>query len=98
MPRGTGCPGLWSLLDALPRTHWPAFVRGDCAYGNEVLLDECEARGLPRFFKLRHTAKVKTLLAQMQRWTLLLSYIFRRWLGGKWLGQLPPGAEALLSG
>lgn len=62
-----GLPGLWSLLDALPRTHWPAFVRGDCGYGNEVLLSECERRGLPAFFKLRHTAKVKTLLAQMQR-------------------------------
>jgi len=62
-----GLPGLWSLLDALPRTHWPAFVRGDCGYGNEVLLAECETRGLPCFFKLRHTAKVKTLLAQMQR-------------------------------
>jgi len=33
-----------------------------------------------------------------QRWTLLLSYIFRRWLGEKWLGKLPPWAEALLSG
>ena len=32
-----------------------------------MLLGECEARGLPCFFKLRHTAKVKTLLAQMQR-------------------------------
>jgi len=42
-------------------------VRGDCGYGNEVLLGECEARGLPCFFKLRHTAKVKTLLAQVQR-------------------------------
>lgn len=62
-----GLPGLWSLLDALPRTHWPAFVRGHCGYGNEVLPGECEARGLPCFFKLRHTAKVKTLLAQMQR-------------------------------
>jgi hypothetical protein len=29
---------------------------------------------------------------------LLLTHIFRRWLGGKWLGQLPPQAEALLSG
>jgi hypothetical protein len=37
-PRGSGLPGLWSLLDSLP----------------------C-------FFKLRHTAKVKTLLAQMRR-------------------------------
>ena len=33
-----------------------------------------------------------------QRWTLLLTHIFRRWLGGKWLGQLPPEAEPLLSG
>ena len=42
-------------------------MRGDCGYGNEVLLGECEARALPCFFKLRHTAKVKTLRAQMQR-------------------------------
>jgi hypothetical protein len=33
-----------------------------------------------------------------QRWTLLLSHIFRRWLGGKWLGQLPPDAVTILSG
>jgi hypothetical protein len=33
-----------------------------------------------------------------ERWTLLLTYIFRHWLGGKWLGQLPPEAKVLLSG
>src|SRR6478736_5819701 len=33
-----------------------------------------------------------------QRWTLLLTHIFRHWLGGKWLGALPEGAQALLSG
>jgi hypothetical protein len=60
-------PGLWSLLDGLPRTHWPAMVRGDCAYGNEVLLSAAEERGLPCLFKLRHTAKVKTLIAQALR-------------------------------
>jgi len=60
-------PGLWSLLDALPRTHWPAMVRGDCGYGNEVLLSAVEERGLPCLFKLRHTAKVKTLIAQALR-------------------------------
>ena len=60
-------PGLWSILDALPRTHWPAMLRGDCGYGNEVLLGEAEARGLPCLFKLRHTARVKTLVSQMQR-------------------------------
>lgn len=60
-------PGLWSLLDELPRTHWPAMVRGDCGYGNEVLLSAAEERGLPCLFKLRHTAKVKTLIAQALR-------------------------------
>ena len=25
-----GLPGLWSLLEALPRTHWPVMLRGDC--------------------------------------------------------------------
>ncbi|WP_049975500.1 hypothetical protein [Chthoniobacter flavus] len=33
-----------------------------------------------------------------QRWTLLLTHIFRHWLGGKWLGQLPAEARPLLSG
>jgi len=59
--------GLWALLDQLPRTHWPAMLRGDCGYGNEVLLQAAEARSMPCLFKLRHTAKVKTLVAQTQR-------------------------------
>ena len=33
-----------------------------------------------------------------QRWTLLLTHLFRRWLGGKWLGELPPQAALFLSG
>lgn len=60
-------PGLWARLDALPRTHWPTMLRGDCGYGQEALLAEAEARGLPCLFKLRHTAKVKTLVSQAQR-------------------------------
>ena len=62
-----GLPGLWELLDVLPRTHWPAMLRGDCAYGNEAVLCAAEARDLPCLCKLRPTAKVKTLLRQMQR-------------------------------
>jgi hypothetical protein len=64
---GHGRPGLWSLLAALPRSHWPSLVRGDCAYGQEDFLRECEAQGLPGLFKLRHSAKVKRLLAEVQR-------------------------------
>jgi hypothetical protein len=33
-----------------------------------------------------------------QRWALLLTHIFRHWLGGKWLGHLPAEADLLLSG
>jgi hypothetical protein len=59
--------GLWSMLDALPHTHWPAMLRGDCGFGNEVLLSAAEERGLPCLFKLRHTAKVKALIQQALR-------------------------------
>ena len=62
-----GLPGLWSLLDELPRTHWPTMLRGDCGYGNELLLSEAEARGLPCLFKLRHSKNVKTLVTQAHR-------------------------------
>ena len=34
----------------------------------------------------------------VQRWTLLLTRLWRRWLGGKWLPGLPQEAELLLSG
>jgi hypothetical protein len=41
-------------------------LRGDCGYGNELLLSEAQARGLPCLFKLRHTAKVKALVSRAQ--------------------------------
>ena len=33
-----------------------------------------------------------------QPWTLLLTQVLRRWLGGTWLPGLPEEAELLLSG
>ena len=33
-----------------------------------------------------------------QRWTLLLTRLLRRWLGGKWLPGMPEEAALLLSG
>lgn len=58
-------PGLWRFLDALPRTCWPEFIRGDCGYGNERDMAEAECRDLAYLFKLRQTSKVKTLVRQM---------------------------------
>lgn len=62
-----GLPGLWQTLEALPRTHWPTFARGDCAYGSEATMLQCEERALPYLFKLRHTLKVKQLVRQAMR-------------------------------
>ena len=57
-----GLPGLWRILDPLPRTHWPTMIRGDCAYGIERILLQCEERRVPYLFKLKHTLNVKRLV------------------------------------
>jgi len=59
-----GMPGLWQMLDGLPRERWPTFARGDCGYGNEKIMAEFEERELPYLFKLRHTPKVKSLIRE----------------------------------
>ena len=62
-----GLPGLWQMLEGLPRPSWPTFARGDCGFGNENIMVEFESRALPYLFKLRHTPKVKPLVQQMLR-------------------------------
>ncbi len=55
-------PGLWALLDRIPRDCWPAFLRGDSGFGTEGVMSEAERRRLPYLFKLRLTANVKKLI------------------------------------
>ncbi len=55
-------PGLWALLDRIPRDCWPAFLRGDSGFGTEAIMSGAERRGLPYLFKLRLTANVKKLI------------------------------------
>ena len=57
-----GMPGLWRILEAMPRPHWPTLIRGDGAYGVESILLQCEARNVPWLFKLKHTLNVKRLV------------------------------------
>ena len=56
-------PGLWAWLDRRPREQWPKLVRGDIAWGTEIMLAECEKRSLPYLFKLRQTTKVQRHIA-----------------------------------
>jgi Transposase DDE domain group 1 len=60
-----GAPSLWALLDRLPRDLWPALLRGDCGFGNEGVMREAEARGLPYLFKLRLTKNVRRMIEKL---------------------------------
>jgi hypothetical protein len=65
-------PGLWRLLERIPRNQWPTFVRGDCAWGTEGVMVEAEEKSLNYLFKLRSTSKVKRLVEktfQRSDWT-----------------------------
>ncbi|MFM8763561.1 MAG: transposase [Spartobacteria bacterium] len=62
-----GMPALWELIDSLPLECRPQAIRGDCNYGNEANMVECEKRGIPYLFKLRQTAKVKNLISLLEQ-------------------------------
>jgi hypothetical protein len=60
-------PSLWALLDRLPRDCWPTLLRGDSGFGNEGVMREAEARGLPYLFKLRLTKNVVRMIEKLSR-------------------------------
>ena len=62
-----GMPGLWDLIDSLDPVQRPHAIRGDCNYGSEGVMAECEARKIPYLFKIRQTAKVKTLIDALEQ-------------------------------
>jgi hypothetical protein len=57
-------PGLWELLDRLPRASWPRFIRGDCDWGTEDVMRMAESKQLHYLFKLRKSKYVKRLIQQ----------------------------------
>lgn len=57
-------PGLWELLDRLPRTSWPRFIRGDCDWGTEDVMRLAEQKQVNYLFKLRKSKYVKRLIQQ----------------------------------
>jgi hypothetical protein len=58
-------PELWALLDGLAEPSRPAFLRGDCNWGNERAMQAAEERNIAYVFKLKQTAKVKQLLERL---------------------------------
>lgn len=58
-------PGLIDLLKRLPEAGQPAFIRGDCEWGNDPVMSELEAMGQRYLFKLKRSKRVKELIAQV---------------------------------
>lgn len=54
--------GLWRLLAAIGREHWPYLLRGDSNWGTEGVMQRCEQEGLPYLLRLRQTANVRRAL------------------------------------
>jgi len=62
MTREHSAPGLWELLDRLPRAHWPRCIRGDRDWGNQANMARAEQQGIAYLFKLRLTIGVKRVI------------------------------------
>jgi len=58
-------PGLIDLLKRLPDDGQPAFIRGDCEWGNDPVMSELEALDRHYLFKLKRSQRVKELIAQV---------------------------------
>lgn len=58
-------PGLWALLDSMPRECWPRFLRGDIAFGTDGVMSEAEARELGYLFKLKLTKNATRLIKKL---------------------------------
>ncbi len=60
---GAHCaPGLWRLIDSIPRDCWPTLLRGDSGIASQSAMAEAEQRGIAYLFKLRLTRNVKSLI------------------------------------
>jgi len=57
-------PYLFSWLDSIPVEHRPEFIRGDCSFGTDKVMIECEERKLFYLFKLKKTTKIKRFISE----------------------------------
>jgi hypothetical protein len=64
-------PDLWSLLERIPSPYWTQFIRSDCAFGTDGVMNTAEEKGVPYLFKLKLTKNIKRLIERLmlnQEW------------------------------
>jgi hypothetical protein len=49
---------MWKVLEGIPKSQWPAFLRGDSGFGTDGVMTVAEEKGLPYLFKLKQTRNV----------------------------------------
>jgi hypothetical protein len=61
--------GFWQWWEQLPTTHRPRLLRGDCAFGNEHFMTECESPEhlQPYLFRLRQSPGCRRLMEHLSR-------------------------------
>jgi len=57
-------PYMFSWLDSIPVEHRPKFIRGDCSFGTDRVMNECEERKLFYLFKLKQTRNIKGFISK----------------------------------
>ena len=59
----------WQWWEQLPATHRPQLLRGDCAFGNENFMSECEdpQHLQPYLFRLRQSPGCRQLIEKLSR-------------------------------
>ena len=62
---GYSMPGLVALIQRLPLADRPAFVRGDCDWGNDAIMTELEGLQQPYLFKVKRPKGVKQLITSV---------------------------------
>jgi len=78
-------PHLFSWFDLIPKGKRPKFIRGDCNFGTDKVMEACEDREQAYLFKLKQTANIKR-------------FIGRQMLDGEWVnaGQGWQGVEGFI--
>jgi hypothetical protein len=62
MASSFSAPDLWSLLERIPCSDWPQFIRGDIAFGTDRVMSVAEEKQIPYLFKLKQSNNVKRLI------------------------------------
>ena len=67
MASSYSAPDLWSLLERIPHSDWPQFIRGDIAFGTDGVMSQAEEKNVPYLFKLKQSTNVKRLTERLMK-------------------------------